>query len=142
MTPKLETEQDLIDAIAEAFEHAEADLSLEEIDDELRAAGLDPGEIGARLAAIAKEAYRQSPHNWRQRSASERADAHRLLNEKLVRRQLSRDETIRAIETIATRSPDLRAQAHFRNFEHSTDEDLSALLSELQMLEEIATRKK
>lgn len=140
MKPKPETERDLVDALAEAFEHAEADLSIEEVDEELRAGGLNPEAVGARLAAVAEQAYRQSPYNWRQRAAAERAEADRRLREKLAaKRLLSREETLREIQAITSRSSELRAQAHFRNFEHATDEDLAGLLADLQLLEETAS---
>lgn len=143
MKSKPETERDLISALAEAFKHAEADLSIGEVDEELRAAGLNPEELGARLAAVAEQAYRQSPYNWRQRASAERAEAERLLRQKLVaKRELSREAMLREIQAISSRSPEVRAQAHFRNFERATDEDLAGLLAELQLLEERASEGK
>ncbi len=142
-TKKPETEQDLIDALAALLEHDDPDETIEEVDEELRAAGLTPEVVGDRLAAVAKRAFRQSPLNWRQRGTTERAEADRLFRQRLAaKRELSRDEILHEIQAIASRSPEVRAQAHFRNFERVTDEDLASLLAELQLLEETASRNK
>jgi hypothetical protein len=140
---KPETDQDLIDVLADLLEHDEADESIEEIDEELRVAGLDPQEVGARIAAIAEEAYRRSPLNWRQRAHAERIEAEgRLREHSRSRPREPRHELVRQIDAIVARSPGMldvpRVQAHFRNFDSATDEDLADLLAELEFLEEEA----
>ena len=140
MKRKPETEQDLIDALAELFEQGELGESIDEVDEELRAAGLDPAEVGSKLAKVADEAYRASPAYWRQRAEGERKAAQeRLKLRSKTRTGVDRDELIRQIGEIVSRSPKLgealRVQAHFRNFDVATDEDLADLLDELQFLE-------
>jgi hypothetical protein len=137
---KPETDQDLIDVLADLFEHDEANESIEEVDEELRAVGLDPEEVGAKIAAIAEEAYRRSPLNWRQRARAERIEAEGRLRERSRPGPPGpRDEVVRQINVIVARSPGVldvpRVQAHFRNFDSATDEDLVDLLAELEFLE-------
>ena len=142
-TPKAkpETDQDLIGAIAALLESEQDAEPIEDVDEELRAAGYDPGEIGARMARFAEEAYLRSPHNWRQRAARERADAEvRLRQRSSQRERRSRSETLEQISRIIAQSPELggspRVQAHFRSLGQATDEDLDDLLAELEFLSE------
>lgn len=140
MKTKPETDQDLINSIAELLGHDDPDESPEMVDDELRAVGLDPEVIGAKIAAIAEEADRRSPLNWRQRAGEQRAAAERrLARRSVIADTRSRDDIVREINAVVARSPRLQgaptAQAHFRNFETATDEDLADLLVELEFLE-------
>ena len=144
MKRKPETDQDLIDALADLLESAEEDESLELVDEELRAAGLDPEAVGQRMAEVAQGAYRASPANWRQRAQAERAAAERQLRQRATRQeQQDRDEIVERINSIVARSPGPQdapqIQAHFRNFEHATDEDLANLLADLEFLERSAS---
>jgi hypothetical protein len=140
MKRKPETDQDLINSIAQLLEQEDPDESPELVDDELRAAGFDPEEIGAKIARIAEEAHRRSPLNWRQRARAERTEAERRLARRSdITRLRSRDEIVREINAVVARSPRLQGaptvQAHFRNFETATNEDLADLLVELEFLE-------
>lgn len=140
MKPKPETEQELIDLLAQLLDSDDPGEPAEQVDEELRASGLDPDEIGAKMATIAEEAYWTSPVNWRQRARDQRADAEARLTRQAGLRQLrTRDELVRDISAVIARSPLLRGaprvQAHFRNFEAATEEDLADLLSELEFLE-------
>jgi len=141
MKRKPETDQDLINSIAQLLEQEDPDESPEVVDDGLRAAGLDPEEVGAKIAAIAEDAYRRSPLNWRQRAREQRFEAERRLAQRSIATQpRRRDDIVREINAIVSRSPRLQGaptvQAHFRNFETATDEDLAELLVELEFLEE------
>ena len=141
MKPKPETEQDLIDLLAQLLDIDDPDESAEQVDEELRAAGLDPDEIGAKMAASAEDAYRSSPLNWRQRAREQRAEAKARLGRRAGIGQFrSRGDIVRDINALVAQSPFLRdaprVQAHFRNFDTATDEDLADLLAELEFLAE------
>ncbi len=139
--PKPETDQDLIDALATLLENEEDADQMDAVDEELRSAGYDPAAIGAQMARVAGEAYASSPYNWRRRAAAERAEAEQRLRERsLQRERRGRSEVLDQINAIISRAPDLgessRVQAHFRNLDEATDEDLEDLLTELEFLED------
>lgn len=139
MKRKPETEQEIVDALADLLEHDDQEEPIEEVDADLRAAGLDPAQVGARMAAAAEVAYRDAPENWRTRARAERAKAERRLRQRAATRpSRSREEIIEGFSALAARSPDLRAriQAHFRNFETTSDEELADLLDDLLSLAE------
>jgi hypothetical protein len=137
MNRKPETDQDLIDALVKFFQHDESEWTSEEIDQELQAAGLDPATVGANLASLAEQAYRSSPLHWKRRARGERLAAlERLAEHSAKRIPKSRAETMLAIRELTSRSPELQAHAHFRNFEHASDEDLIDLLDNLRFLAE------
>jgi len=138
---KPETDQDLVDALATLLESEEDGEQAEFVDEELRAAGYDPAALGARVARVADEAYARSPYNWRQRAAAERAQAEARLRDRATERERrSRSEILEQINVIIARAPDLgestRVQAHFRNLDQATDDDLDDLLTELEFLED------
>lgn len=135
MKSKPETDQDVLDALAALLEHEDPDDSLEDVYEDLRAAGLDPEAVGSRIADVAADAYRQSPYNWRQRARSERAEALRQLGSRTATSR-RRAELLARINAIVERSQmaQTRVQAHFRNFESASDQDLADLLAELEFL--------
>lgn len=140
MNRKPETDQDLIDALVESFQHDEGEWTSDEVDQELRAAGLDPEAVGANVASLAEGARRSSAQQWKQRAHEERLTALDQLAERSAKRvPMNRAETMLAIRELTTRSPELQAQAHFRNFEHASDEDLLDLLDDLRFLAESGT---
>lgn len=135
MKTKPETDQDVLDAVAALLEHDDPEESIEAVDEDLHALGLDPSTVGTRMAAVASEAYRQSPYNWRQRARAERTAAlGRIVSP--AGTASSRTELLARINSIIEQSTEARTrvQAHFRNFETATEQDLADLLAELEFL--------
>jgi hypothetical protein len=107
-----------------------------ELDETLRALGLDPDEIGARGQQAAENAMSKSLHNWRQRAPRELEEARRRLSVTGQRGTLDRAHTTAAILELAGRlgQAGQHATAHHRNLDAASDQDLDDLLAELQHL--------
>ena len=135
-TPK--TEAALLGRLVDLFDE-EGATTPDEIDAELRAAGIDPAELRASTDALVEAAVKASPFNWRHRAASERAAAERAFSQSSVPTKAPRSEIVAEIRKILDRLPALGSrslvQVHCRNFDKSTDEDLAGLLVELRFLE-------
>lgn len=121
------TNKSLWHSLVAAFEELEPETKEEE-DEELRAFGLDPDQVGERLEKVAERALRKSPYNWRNRSGEiEEAKRRR---ESVDIADLSRDDMLQTLRD----NP--RMGAHFRDFEELTDEDLRSLLADQKFLED------
>lgn len=135
-TPK--TEAALLARLVDLFDE-EGPTSSDEIDVELRAAGIDPVELRASTGAVLEAAVKASPFDWRNRAAAERAAAERAFSESSAPTRAPRGEIVAEIRKILDRLSALGSaqlvQVHCRNFEKSTDEDLAGLLAELRFLE-------
>ena len=135
-TPK--TEAALLGRLVDLFDE-EGPTTTDEIDAELRAAGIDPVELRASTDVVVEAAAKASPYHWRNRAAQERAAAEREFSQSSVPMKAPRNEIVAEIRKILGRLPALGSaplvQVHCRNFEKSTDEDLASLLAELRFLE-------
>lgn len=135
-TPK--TEAALLGRLVDLFDE-EGPTTTDEIDAELRAAGIDPADLRASTEALVDAAIKASPFNWRNRAASERAAAEREFSLSSGPPKAPRSEIVAEIRKILERLPALGStplvQVHCRNFEKATDEDLAGLLAELRFLE-------
>jgi len=132
-----ETSSELVALITKAFE-ASPPEGLEDAEEELRAAGLDPDAVGTEIAAFAKAAYAASPLNWRVSAAQQRKAAlERLGGRHVVRRpRVELEAQINAILAQGGRAA-AQARAYFhKNEGRASDEDLASLLSQLEFLEE------
>jgi hypothetical protein len=69
-------ERRLLNALGEAFTQADAEMSLEEVDAELRAAGLDPVAVGNRIAALVEKLDREARARERDDEYEAAAEAH------------------------------------------------------------------
>jgi len=108
-------------------------LTPEEIDAEMREAGLDPEEVGARMHAVAERALASSPWNWRKRAVVELEQERARIADATRPAPRSRADIIGAIRELIAQTGSQLAYAH-RNLEAQTDEDLADLLRELEYL--------
>ena len=141
MTSKkpVETSEELVCAVEELLDRAlleddhEANAFLEEN-------GLDPQLIGNRIQAAAQTALESSPLNWRNRAQVEIKDAQEKLEIATKRRNLTRAELLEAIERLRPKfGGNKMAVAFFRNFQELTNDELVAILTELEFLDDEAS---
>jgi len=132
-----ETYREFLDRLADLFDEVPPE-SLEEAEQELRDAGLDPEAIGQRMSELAARTLARSPLNWRVSAPEER---HRALGQFTHFKATipeTRAEIEVAIRQILEQMPHLAQSpavtTHFRNFEEAGDEDLRSLLLELEFL--------
>ena len=129
------TEDELIHAFISLFNAVEPETP-EEIQTTLRDAGYDPDSVAARMQTIAARALENSPLNWRNRAQRE-LEAEKTQIETITSSQPSnRAGIIDAIKQLLAglSGQQLGLAAHFRNFDHATDEDLASLLADLEYL--------
>ena len=69
-----ETYREFLDRLADLFDEVPPE-SLEEAEQELRDAGLDPEAVGQRMSELAAQTLARSPLNWRVSAAEERRHA-------------------------------------------------------------------
>lgn len=138
MTSKkpIETSEELVRAVEDSLEQA-----LLEDDQEanafLQENGLDPQLIGDRMQAVAHAALADSPLNWRNRAQVEIKRAQERLGNTAKRGNLTRTELLEAIERLRPKiGKDKAAVAFFRNFQELNDDELVAILAELEYLDE------
>jgi|GraSoiStandDraft_41_1057321.scaffolds.fasta_scaffold876464_2 hypothetical protein len=132
-----ETYRAFVDRLADLFDQIPPE-DIEEAEQELRDAGVDPEAIGQRMKNLAEQTLARSRLNWRAEAAAERRHALDKLTHFAARIPEARSGLEIAIREILERSPHLgnlpAVTAHFRNFAEATDEDLRSLLLELEFL--------
>jgi hypothetical protein len=132
-----ETETDLLQAILDLFDDVEsmAPEDMQEIDEALRAAGLDPDAVAKRMDEVAQQAITASPFNWRNQTRQMKAAQERLAAQRAAR-PTDREGMMTAIKKyFGLSNPEIQqvALAH-RNFTSLPVEDLATLLDELEYL--------
>ena len=132
---EIQTSEDLVRAFGEFFDELEPETA-ESIDAELRDAGYDPGEVGARMKAIAERAITESPLNWRKRARGELEEARDGLRDSPPTSPRDRGNIVESIKQLLLQLGDRArpAPAYFRNLESLSDEDLVGMLDELEYL--------
>ena len=133
-----QTDEELVQILADLFERTELDESEEEVDVSLQALGYDPDALTTRMRAVIQEAMGKSPLNWRgaQRELAEaRAKLEDISEDVSSALPRSRTSVMEAIEQVlAELGPNTRQAYAYRNFESLSDEDLASLLAELEYL--------
>jgi hypothetical protein len=128
----IETSEDLVRALAELFAE-DVPKTPEEVDAELREAGYDPEEIGARMQAAAERALATSPLNWRIQAQKELEEERAQMAEFAATPVHDRASIIAAIKQLSSQLGGQVVYA-YRNLESETDEDLASLLADLEYL--------
>jgi hypothetical protein len=121
-------------SVIDALEHlfAEIDPSTDdEIDEVIRAAGIDPEAYAAKAAALASSIIREMGRKQLE-NARERYDHTTPSNSK------GRQDTIQKIQELLLRlgGQSRPAFAHYRNLDAASDADLEGLLNDLTFLSE------
>ena len=132
MSRRIETVEHFVHAFNEFLDKEDL-LTPEEIDTELREAGLDPEKVGARMQAVAEHALASSLWNWRNRAVVELEQERARIADATRTVPRDRADIIGAIRELIAQTGSKPAYAH-RNLEAQTDEDLADLLTELEYL--------
>jgi hypothetical protein len=144
MAAKKRTPEELWTALEDLAAEVEAErikaMSDTELDDELRADGLDPAKVRAEGAAFAKALFDRRERE--QKAAERQAQMQSRLEERAARRgKLSKDELVKRIE-IARNDPRLaqKVAVGFRNRDTNaaTVPELESMLEEIEELVDAA----
>ncbi len=129
-----ETDQELLRRLGglldEAFPEERA-----EADEEIRAVGLDPAVVEARMSAFVEDLIASSPMNWRARAGAERAAELAKLGAVSRAKGRSVEDLREAVRGMLASFPQLQPQVSFHKFESASREDLETLLAELEFLQ-------
>jgi len=135
---KPETDQEFFDLFSRLMEES-LPQGIDEADEELRAAGMNPDAVGAEVAAHAAAVLKRLKEDDRKRAAAEREQFRRELEAVRLEREWTEDELKAEIAALAAQAgPSQGAPAvaaHFHKFEgRVTKGDLESLLLELLFL--------
>ena len=132
MSRGIQTVEDFVHAFNE-FLDEEDPMTPEEVDAELREAGYDPEEVGARMQAVAERALAESPWNWRSQARKELENERARLESTATLVPQDKAALIEAIQKLMSRFGGQVSYA-YRSLETETVEDLVGLLEELEYL--------
>lgn len=131
----------------EALERLDDDLldpSLPEsvVDDELKAAGVDPSALGKRATALVARAKEDERLSWQARAKERQARLSSLaVADSAQNAYMTRNEVLARLEELRTSNPEIgtaiRMAARKRKPEESTDDELRALLEQMEALRAI-----
>jgi hypothetical protein len=135
---KPETDQEFFDLFSSLMEESLPE-GIDEADDELRAAGLNPDMVGAEVEAHAAAVLRRLTEEDRKRAGAEREQFRRELEAVGLEREWTEDELKAEIAALAAEAGSQQGApavaAHFHKFEgRATKSDLESLLVELLFL--------
>ena len=135
---KPETDQEFFDLFSRLMEESLPE-GIDEADEELRAAGMNPDAVGAEVAAHAAAVLKRLTEDDRKRAAAEREQFRRELEAVRSEREWTEDELKAEIAALAAQAGSSQGApavaAHFHKFEgRATKGDLESLLLELLFL--------
>ena len=135
---KPETDQEFFDLFSRLMEGSLPE-GIDEADEELRAAGMNPDAVGAEVAAHAATVLKRLTDDDRKRAAAEREQFRRELEAVRLEREWTEDELKAEIVALAAQAGSSQGApavaAHFHKFEgRATQADLESLLLELLFL--------
>lgn len=135
----IETEEQLLQVLEEFFCDVTEDVSIENIESELRDLGYDLAELEKKGKEIANLHIANSPLNWRNKAKREIEVARIELENASIRedQNLDRESLISKIKKIlgGLEQKNLEfAPVHFRNFEAASEDDLLSMLNQLRYL--------
>ncbi len=135
---KPETDKEFFDLFTRLMEGALPE-GIDEADEELRAAGLDPATVGAEVEAHAAAVLRRLTEEERNRALAEREQFRNELEAVRLERDWTEDELKAEIAALAAEAGSHQdapaVAAHFHKFEgRVTKSDLESLLMELRFL--------
>jgi hypothetical protein len=135
---KPETDQEFFDLFSRLMEESLPE-GIDEADEELRAAGINPGAVGAEVAAHAATVLERLTEDNEKRAAADREQFRRELEAARSEKEWTEEELKAEIAALAAEAgPQQGAPAvaaHFHKFEgRATKSDLESLLVELLFL--------
>jgi len=135
---KPETDQEFFDLFSSLMEESLPE-GIDEADDELRAAGLNPDTVGAEVEAYAAAVLRRLAEEERKRAVAAREQFRRELEAARSEREWTEEELKAEIAALAAEAGSQQGApavaAHFHKFEgRATKSDLESLLVELLFL--------
>ncbi len=136
---RIETEEQLLQALEEFFCDVTEDESIEDIEKELRDLGYDPGKLEQKGIEISIRHLTNSPLNWRNtaeqaiKTARVRLDETKSQELQNLDRASLISEIQKILDTLGRKDSKL-IPAHFRNFETASESDLLSILNQLQYL--------
>jgi hypothetical protein len=135
---KPETDQEFFDLFSRLLEESLPE-DIDDADEELRAAGMNPDAVGAEVAAHAAAVLKRMTEDARNRAATEREQFRRELEAVRLEREWTEDELKTEIAALAAQAGSSQGApavaAHFHKFEgRATKGDLESLLLELFFL--------
>ena len=135
---KPETDQEFFDLFSRLMEGSLPE-DIDEADEELRAAGMNPDAVGAKVAAHAAAVLKRLTEDNRKRAAAEREQFRRELDAVRLEREWTEDELKAEIAALVAQAGSSQGApavaAHFHKFEgRATKGDLESLLLELLFL--------
>jgi hypothetical protein len=135
---KPETDQEFFDLFSSLMEESLPE-GIDEADDELRAAGLNPDTVGAEVEAHAAAVLRRLAEEERKRAVAAREQFRRELEAARSEREWTEEELKAEIAAPAAEAGSQQGTpavaAHFHKFEgRATKSDLESLLVELLFL--------
>jgi hypothetical protein len=133
-----ETTSDFLALLSDFFADS-SDESIEEVEADLRAEGIDPEEVADTIEKLVQTKLNEYRLKWRDEAQQERADAlARLERRSSEISDLPRDLK-GSISTILAEMQQQQAQAYFNKLQKATEDDLRDIwldLKRLQMLSE------
>jgi hypothetical protein len=135
---KPETDQEFFDLFSSLMEESLPE-GIDEADEELRAAGMNPDTVGAEVEVRAAAVLRRLTEEERKRAVAEREQFRRELEAARLEREWTEEELKAEIAALAAQAGSQQGApavaAHFHKFEgRATKSDLESLLVELLFL--------
>lgn len=128
------TVSEFLDSLSE-FLGARPEESKEEIGARLKAEGLDPERVVARVRQLVDSKLKESRLEWREKARRERQGIVQDLADIPFVGKWTRDEMLtRVRQILAGDQRSELASAYFRNFERITDNDLHSLLEDFERM--------
>ena len=128
------TPSEFLDRLGEFFMERPEETT-EELRARLRDQGVDPDQVIARVRQLVDAKAKEARLAWREKAQQERFAASQLLEGVRLSGKWTREQLIERIREFLAASAGAtlaNAQAHFRNFERLTDNDLRSLIEDFE----------
>jgi len=128
------TPSEFLDRLGEFFMERPEETT-EELRARLRNQGVDPDHVVARVRQLVDAKAKESRLAWREKARHERLAASQRLESMHLPGQWTREQLIECARAFLVGPAGARlahAQAHFRNFERLTDNDLRTLVEDFE----------
>ncbi len=106
--------------------------SIEELDEELKAEGIDPAAFRGRVAAMVAAHTEERRLSWHEAAAAKR----RAIEDKLAALRLAlprgKEELLARVRALTETMGPRTAEAYFHRFEEAREEDLPGLVADLE----------
>ncbi len=135
------TPSEFLDKLSEFF-GATGEDSLDELRDRLRAEGVDPDTLIARVRELVGTRSRTIQLQWQAKARQERLEASERLKGLTASLAGTREQVLDRIRGLLAGGPaaqQAQLQAYFRNFEGMSDRDLASVLEDLERVKRLET---